>query len=115
MLCLMTVVLVVCVTFMYFFMNSADYVVCFIFFFKQKTAYEMRISDWSSDVCSSDLRRWFHKRTRKPKKYCVPLRDTSAMLSYPPLYMMSLVPVTLSACSFSWTLSVRLYCADKLT
>src|SRR3546814_1816618 len=27
----------------------------FMFFFKQKTAYEMRISDWSSDVCSSDL------------------------------------------------------------
>src|SRR3546814_1760657 len=31
-----------------------DFVFCF---FKQKTAYEMRISDWSSDVCSSDLRR----------------------------------------------------------
>src|SRR3546814_3203401 len=30
-------------------------VLLFIFFFKQKTAYEMRISDWSSDVCSSDL------------------------------------------------------------
>src|SRR3546814_3679240 len=30
--------------------------VCYVFFFfKQKTAYEMRISDWSSDVCSSDL------------------------------------------------------------
>src|SRR3546814_3475847 len=30
--------------------------ICFVFFFfKQKTAYEMRISDWSSDVCSSDL------------------------------------------------------------
>src|SRR3546814_3240149 len=30
---------------------------CFyFFFFKQKTAYEMRISDWSSDVCSSDLK-----------------------------------------------------------
>src|SRR3546814_10382390 len=28
---------------------------CRFFFFKQKTAYEMRISDWSSDVCSSDL------------------------------------------------------------
>src|SRR3546814_5258238 len=29
---------------------------CFVFFFfKQKTAYEMRVSDWSSDVCSSDL------------------------------------------------------------
>src|SRR3546814_959862 len=28
---------------------------CIFFFFKQKTAYELRISDWSSDVCSSDL------------------------------------------------------------
>src|SRR3546814_9735807 len=33
------------------------------FFFKQKTAYEMRISDWSSDVCSSDLKR------RKPSQH----------------------------------------------
>src|SRR3546814_13624645 len=32
-----------------------DVSVIFFFFFKQKTAYEMRISDWSSDVCSSDL------------------------------------------------------------
>src|SRR3546814_5289744 len=31
------------------------FVTLFFFFFKQKTAYEMRISDWSSDVCSSDL------------------------------------------------------------
>src|SRR3546814_10700651 len=31
--------------------------VLFFFFFKQKTAYDMRISDWSSDVCSSDLER----------------------------------------------------------
>src|SRR3546814_1728149 len=30
--------------------------VVFVIFFKQKTAYDMRISDWSSDVCSSDLR-----------------------------------------------------------
>src|SRR3546814_1270211 len=41
-------------------MYSASYLfycatVLFFFFFKQKTAYEMRISDWSSDVCSSDL------------------------------------------------------------
>src|SRR3546814_11917735 len=35
-------------------------IVClYFFFFKQKTAYEMRISDWSSDVCSSDLRELF--------------------------------------------------------
>src|SRR3546814_10596960 len=33
------------------------YVMFVVFFFKQKTAYEMRISDWSSDVCSSDLNR----------------------------------------------------------
>src|SRR3546814_563196 len=37
-------------------------VCCLFFFFKQKTAYELRISDWSSDVCSSDLlgRFWAH-------------------------------------------------------
>src|SRR3546814_10305048 len=38
-------------------MNYLDDCVCCIFFFKQKTAYEVRISDWSSDVCSSDLYR----------------------------------------------------------
>src|SRR3546814_2906117 len=41
------------------------------FFFKQKTAYEMRISDWSSDVCSSDLNiKWTKKNQdniEKPK------------------------------------------------
>src|SRR3546814_7449079 len=34
---------------------SIVHVWLYFFFFKQKTAYEMRISDWSSDVCSSDL------------------------------------------------------------
>src|SRR3546814_9235389 len=38
------------------------YVSLVFFFFKQKTAYEMRISDWSSDVCSSDLR--WHRGNR---------------------------------------------------
>src|SRR3546814_6473795 len=38
-------------------MYSVITVIWFFFFFKQKTAYEMRISDWSSDVCSSDLHR----------------------------------------------------------
>src|SRR3546814_5171314 len=47
--------------YLYLFFFSVYVVVCFVeylvcvFFFKQKTAYEMRISDWSSDVCSSDL------------------------------------------------------------
>src|SRR3546814_6841769 len=35
--------------------ESFSFLCLFFFFFKQKTAYEMRISDWSSDVCSSDL------------------------------------------------------------
>src|SRR3546814_4582271 len=37
---------------------------CVVVFFKQKTAYEMRISDWSSDVCSSDLLRAAAEPTR---------------------------------------------------
>src|SRR3546814_3700774 len=49
---------------LFFFVSRADvgirseylFVYFCVFFFKQKTAYEMRISDWSSDVCSSDLR-----------------------------------------------------------
>src|SRR3546814_14095954 len=36
---------------------------CVFFFFKQKTAYEMRISDWSSDVCSSDLNQSLSRNT----------------------------------------------------
>src|SRR3546814_1769505 len=39
----------------YLCMFSAYFIFMLFFFFKQKTAYEMRISDWSSDVCSSDL------------------------------------------------------------
>src|SRR3546814_4025375 len=51
--------------------------VCLFFFFKQKTAYEMRISDWSSDVCSSDL--------KAPARMIVPgkiLRVASAPLEW---------------------------------
>src|SRR3546814_20157913 len=44
----------------------------YLFFFKQKTAYEMRISDWSSDVCSSDL------STRLPRAEQV-LRDGTTL------------------------------------
>src|SRR3546814_21042470 len=44
--------------------------IVFFFFFKQKTAYELRISDWSSDVCSSDLAgdrfTGAHRRQRPP-------------------------------------------------
>src|SRR3546814_5453926 len=51
--------------------------VCVFFFFKQKTAYEMRISDWSSDVCSSDLADRRRYRRGKPggDRRCGPRRD----------------------------------------
>src|SRR3546814_9879964 len=51
--------------------------VCFyFFFFKQKTAYEMRISDWSSDVCSSDLRdhAFEHVDREHAERKCLALR-----------------------------------------
>src|SRR3546814_2718987 len=44
------------------------------FFFKQKTAYEMRISDWSSDVCSSDLPRYADGRRGGRRSARVPFR-----------------------------------------
>src|SRR3546814_4073048 len=58
---MMTLLLLVFSLFIYLlFLLCRSLFVCllsfFFFFFKQKTAYEMRISDWSSDVCSSDLR-----------------------------------------------------------
>src|SRR3546814_4154854 len=48
---------------MFFYVLYVLYCFSFFFFFKQNTAYEMRISDWSSDVCSSDL---FATNTRFP-------------------------------------------------
>src|SRR3546814_3438674 len=50
-LCVNVVCYYVCAVMFYLFC------IFYFFFFKQKTAYEMRISDWSSDVCSSDLPR----------------------------------------------------------
>src|SRR3546814_2215232 len=55
--------------------NVVMYVfVVFVFFFKQKTAYEVRSSDWSSDVCSSDL--LAHPRSRGDER--------SAQVEVPP-------------------------------
>src|SRR3546814_1580964 len=45
------------------------------FFFKQKTAYEMRISDWSSDVCSSDLALFVVKVSGRPLARSQPRTD----------------------------------------
>src|SRR3546814_1130460 len=48
---------------------------CFFFFFKQKTAYEMRISDWSSDVCSSDLKLYHGS---PGQAHCCPVKHRQA-------------------------------------
>src|SRR3546814_7912728 len=47
----------------------------FFFFFKQKTAYEMRISHWSSDVCSSDLFRFVAPIDQKACKIALKVND----------------------------------------
>src|SRR3546814_2487159 len=61
----------------YIFVNRLMLILCF-FFFKQKTAYEMRISDWSSDVCSSDLPwhfEWGSDRLLEPEFFGHRVRD----------------------------------------
>src|SRR3546814_7533986 len=56
----------------------------YFFFFKQKTAYEMRISDWSSDVCSSDLPVCAHRRSRfRPDRRHPHARGREALRRYP--------------------------------
>src|SRR3546814_5209740 len=54
-----------------------------VFFFKQKTAYEMRISDWSSDVCSSDLARFARATGRGAAMAAAGLMASGAALAEP--------------------------------
>src|SRR3546814_9861275 len=54
-------------------LSCLHFCICIFFFFKQKTAYEMRISDWSSDVCSSDLTSiWTNCASRRKPNYAKP-------------------------------------------
>src|SRR3546814_18290789 len=55
-----------------------------LFFFKQKTAYEMRISDWSSDVCSSDLYIVSHstRQSEKPRIWLPTVDDVYEALAH---------------------------------
>src|SRR3546814_5731334 len=52
------------------------------FFFKQKTAYEMRISDWSSDVCSSDLAALIIAAWMVKSVFVIPMLDGSFVQFY---------------------------------
>src|SRR3546814_4010938 len=53
----------------------------YFLFFKQKTAYEMRISDWSSDVCSSDL----HEFNRRGKDRKLKPKSEAVVVEVPPI------------------------------
>src|SRR3546814_1920019 len=74
---------------------------CVFFFFKQKTAYEMRISDWSSDVCSSDLepKRQYHaaKAEVDPSRTPAPLFESRVLRSGGDLTLIGYGP-TVSTC-----------------
>src|SRR3546814_7674102 len=67
------------------------HVIFFCFFFKQKTAYEMRISDWSSDVCSSDLKIKKVAGAETPSLTLVENPDILATLSKHPKHRPALV------------------------
>src|SRR3546814_9179224 len=75
--------------------------VCCFFFFKQKSAYEMRISDWSSDVCSSALKRM--GSAAAPATAALPNhqkgRPATNITTTPPIQMESAVPR--SGCSIT--------------
>src|SRR3546814_10784634 len=84
--------------------RSLDCLLSF-FFFKQKTAYEMRISDWSSDVCSSDLAHGAgsvpgqgHQRQHpvEPVRFLTVKRDFHRTWCWPQRYMRGLSPYTLA-------------------
>src|SRR3546814_1165572 len=68
---------------------------CFCFLFKQKTAYEMRISDWSSDVCSSDL--WFRRCRPQPLSRRRPYRRGPHLEARPVTRPSALPPFTTAA------------------
>src|SRR3546814_5406232 len=57
--------------------SVAAYIFVLFFLFKQKTAYEMRISDWSSDVCSSDLGGGIGIHRQQLRRWLAVDRDTT--------------------------------------
>src|SRR3546814_19096643 len=98
----------------------------YFFFFKQKTAYEMRISDWSSDVCSSDLtspsvfvlscrsailNSWPSKTSTSWPRMSVtmswPLCESNTNVSAPPPPVMTSLPVDRKSVVQGKSVSVR--------
>src|SRR3546814_8968802 len=78
------------------------------FFFKQKTAYEMRISDWSSDVCSSDL--WASPSALSAAR--TPPRSKSNCCTRPPPRRGARRPTIITKASPPFSIGVRLVSKD---
>src|SRR3546814_1813697 len=78
----------------------------FFFFFKQKTAYEMRISDWSSDVCSSDLGVPF-ETTLHVRDHCLCLAARRAARALSRRFDEALRPAGLTNGQFSLLMSLN--------
>src|SRR3546814_655629 len=77
-------------------------ILMYVFFFKQKTAYEMRISDWSSDVCSSDLKNIERMRTDQEA-------FKNAYLGAMPATLFVLLPVFALMLKVAYVFKRRLY------
>src|SRR3546814_9745784 len=89
----------------------------YVFFFKQKTAYEMRISDWSSDVCSSDLdfdsvNQGVFKRMRRGRKDGARVRLPFDDIMEFAIALLSISPQELEA--LRWTFADRKRLLDHL-
>src|SRR3546814_9736016 len=78
-----------------------------VFFFKQKTAYEMRISDWSSDVCSSDLSYWMFSAV-VAGQYLGYLDDQYAFMEALPGRVREKIVVRLNAGEGGWSQGARM-------
>src|SRR3546814_16010615 len=81
-------------------------------FFKQKTAYEMRISDWSSDVCSSDLIQPGSSRNHSPARLARNGRDMGVDIPSRTDYVTALKPL-LDAVGLEPSLSIVLFTLDE--
>src|SRR3546814_2966628 len=109
---------------------------CLFFFFKQKTAYEMRISDWSSDVCSSDLNKEGEEvvADAEPRTIQTPFGDRSGVviepwltdqwyvdaekLAFAPMQAVrdgriEIVPKTWEKTFFNWMENIQPWCVSR--
>src|SRR3546814_3563357 len=90
------------------------------FFFKQKTAYEMRISDWSSDVCSSDLslkldpldEEHRHRSLVPPHGVEKKILKILALIGHIGLLFLAAIPHRRSVCQTATSLWRHLYAAN---